>query len=166
MKKPPRPDVRPPASGLVVPAPPPVPDFGEPPVTVETGSTMPPPARAGGPVMPAELDERTRKRVAEIIARAIAAELGNVRISSVPPPGEVDPDAPESEPPRSSMRIAARGAGKLGKWGVYASGALSLIGSAIVWLARPEYAAPLAQALKLIAGVIAAAAGGGAPVAE
>ncbi len=81
-----------------------------------------------------------------------------MRISSVAPPPPSEP-----EPPRSSIRVAARYTGKLGKWGVFASGALSIAGSAIVWIMRPEYAAPLAQALKLIAQVIVAAAGGGAP---
>jgi hypothetical protein len=129
---------------------------------VEVSSTMPPPARAPAPPL-AELDEATRERINRIIARAIASELGSVRISSVPPPG--DDEVEQDEPPRSSMRVAARGAGKVGKYGVFASGVVSLIGSAIA-LWRPEYAAPLGQALKLIAGVITALAGGGAPVAE
>jgi hypothetical protein len=65
------------------------------------------------------------------------------------------------------MRVAADVGGKVGKWGikwgVLASGALALVGQVIVWTTRPEYAAPLGQALKLIAGLITAAAGGGPP---
>jgi hypothetical protein len=106
---------------------------------------------------PAELDQGTRELLADVIARAIATQLGHVRISSIPP----------SEPaPRSSMRVAAQYTGKGIKWGVFGSGALSLLGSAIVWVMRPEYAAPLGQALKLIAGVIVAAVGGGAPARD
>jgi hypothetical protein len=120
--------------------------------------TIPPPARASVP-LPAELDEATRSRVAEAIARAIAAELGSVRISSVPPPS--------SEPPRSSMRVAADVGGKVGKWGikwgVLGSGALALAGQVIVWTMKPEYAAPLGQALKLIGAAILAAMGNGPP---
>jgi hypothetical protein len=121
---------------------------------------MPPAPGELPAVLPAELDESTRNRVAVAIAKAIAAELGNVRISSVPP--ESDDPAP-----RSSMRVAADVGGKVGKWGikwgVLASGALALVGQVIVWTMRPEYAAPLAQALKLIGGLIVAAAGGGPP---
>lgn len=120
-------------------------------VEVDVPVTVPPPRAPAT----AELDVPTRNRVALAIARAIAAELGEVRISSVPPP---------SEPaPRSSMRAAASGVGKVGKWSVFASGALSIVGTLIALCFRPEYAAPLAQALKLIAGVLAAMAGGGSP---
>lgn len=112
------------------------------------------------PAPPAELDLDTRGRLADAISRAITAELGRVRISSVPP------GAPEPEPPRSSMRVAARYIGKGGKWSMWATGALSIATSVIVWTMRPEYAAPLGQALKLIAAVILAAAGGGAPAAD
>jgi hypothetical protein len=141
---------------------PPRPDKAPRPLTIEPAIAPPPPPANDtepSPAMPApaELDEATRKRVAAAIARAITAELGTVRISSVPPES--------GEPPRSSMRAAARGAGKVGKWGVLASGALSLIGTLIAWW-RPEYAGPIAQAFKLIAAAILAAAGGGAPAAD
>lgn len=121
-----------------------------------TADTEPSPA----PSAPAELDEDTRRKLADVIARAIAGQLGHVRISSIPP------SAPE---PRSSIRVAAKYAGKytgkVGKLSVYVSGALSIIGTVIAWW-RPEFAAPLAQAAKLIAGVIVSAAGGGAPAPE
>jgi hypothetical protein len=124
---------------------------------------MPPSTAEREPVALAELDAGTRELIGKAIARAITAELGRVRVSSIAP-------GPPSEPPRSSMRAAADVAGKVGKsgikWGVLASGALSLTGSAIVWIMRPEYAAPLAQAAKLIASVILAAFGGGAPAAN
>jgi hypothetical protein len=109
-----------------------------------------------------ELDEGARVQLADAIARAISAELGRVRISSVapPPPSEL-------EPPRSSIRVAANVGGKVGKWsikwGVLGSGALALVGQVIVWTMKPEYAAPLGQAVKLIASVIVAAVGGGPP---
>lgn len=126
---------------------------------IKTGSTMPPAPGELPAALPAELDESTRNRVAAAIAKAIAAELGNVRISSVPPPSS------EPEPPRSSMRVAADVGGKVGKWGikwgVLGSGAVALVGQVIVWTMKPEYAAPLAQAFKLIGAAIAAAAGGG-----
>lgn len=109
------------------------------------------------PLPPAELDIETRRRLADAIARVMAAELGSVRISSVPPPADSEP------PPRSSMRVAAKYTGKGIKWGAILSGAVSFAASMIVWVAKPEYAAPLAQALKLIAGVIIAAMGGGPP---
>lgn len=125
---------------------------------------MPPAPGELPAALPAELDESTRNRINSAIARAIAAELGNVRISSVPP------ESAETPPPRSSMRVAADVGGKVGKWGikwgVLASGALALVGQVIVWTTRPEYAAPLGQALKLIAGLITAAAGGGPPSGE
>lgn len=109
-----------------------------------------------------ELDEPVRSQLSEAIAKAVAGTLGHVRISSVPPSA-----------PRSSMRVAADAAivgGKVGlkglKWGAIVSGALSFSASLIVWTMRPEYAAPLAQALKLLAQVIAMAAGGGPPVTD
>lgn len=125
-------------------------DRDEPPPLIPKDEAVSPPP-------PAELDADVRLRLADAIARTITAELGTVRISSVPP------KPPDTEPPRSSMRAAARGAGKAGKWTVYASGALALLGQVIVWTMKPEYAAPLAQAAKLIAAAIVAAAGGGAP---
>ncbi len=68
------------------------------------------------------------------------------------------------------MRAAADVGGKVGKWGikwgVLASGALALVGQVIVWTMKPEYAAPLGQAVKIIAQVIIAAVGGGAPVGD
>jgi hypothetical protein len=130
-------------------------------------STMPPAmgtAPASAPSVPievdtepaepaelAQLDRGTQLLLSEAIAQAVAAQLGRVRISSVPPP-------------KSSMRAAADVGGKLGKWGVLASGGLSLLGSAIaIW--RPEYAAPLSQALKLIAALLTAW-GGGTPAGD
>lgn len=123
------------------------------------------------PWAPPTLDSDTRELISDTIARAIAAELARGRVQIAP----VAPALPSSpEPPRSSLRVAARsslraaakGAGQVGKWGVFASGALSLLGSIIVWWVRPEYAAPMAQALKLIAALILSAAGGGAPAQE
>jgi hypothetical protein len=154
MENPPRP--RRPAAIAPPPAPLPRGFDVEVPVTVG-GSTVPPAPRELPAALPAELDERTRNRVAVAIAKAISAELGNVRISSVPPES--------AEPaPRSSMRVAADVGGKVGKWGikwgVLGSGAVALIGQVIVWTMKPEYAAPLAQALKIIGAAIAAAAGG------
>lgn len=124
----------------------------------------PPTSEPPPPPPPAELDQGARELLADVIARAIATQLGHVRISSIPPkPSEPDPRS-------NSIRVAARYTGKGIKWGVFGgvfgSGALSLLGSAIVWVMRPEYAAPLGQALKLIAGVILAAAGGGSPAPE
>jgi hypothetical protein len=100
----------------------------EPPVDVE----LEPP--------PAELDEPTR----ELIAKAIAAALGSngVRISSVPPAS--------SEPPRSSMRVAAdvgkAAAVKVGVPGLIGTGALTLLGG-LVALWRPEYLVPIVKLL-------------------
>jgi hypothetical protein len=115
---------------------------------------------------PAELDGATRDLLSKAIARAVAESLGHVRISSVPPgPLETEP-----EPPRSSMRVAAavggKVGGKVGKWGTMAIGALAVVGQVIVWFGKPEYASPIAQALKLIASAIAAAAGGGPPTGD
>lgn len=136
-------------------------------VPVDVESLAPPAPLPRAPAL-AELDERTRQLLGEAFARVVAEQLGHVRISSVPPESGDDDDETkaEAEPPRSSMRVAAAGVGKVGKWGVIASGALSLTGTAIALLFRPEYAAPLAQALKLIAYAIALAAGGGAPPVE
>lgn len=68
------------------------------------------------------------------------------------------------------MRVAAavggKVGGKLGKWGTMAIGALAVVGQVIVWFGKPEYASPIAQALKLIAAAIAAAAGGGPPTGD
>ena len=105
---------------------------------------------------PAELDTATRELLANAIARAITAQLGRVRISSIPP-------KPPSEPPRSSIRVAAKGTGKLGKWGTMAVGGLAIAGQIIVWFGKPEYASPIAQALKIIASMLVSIAGGGAP---
>lgn len=113
---------------------------------------------------PAELDEDTRQELTDAIARAITARLGHVRISSIPPSG------PKSESPRSSIRVAAQHSGTVLKLGVLGTGAFSLLGSLIAWVLQPQYAAPLGQAGKLIAGVIVdailAAAGHAPPAAE
>lgn len=110
---------------------------------------------------PAELDEATKRRLADAISKAIAAELGAVRVSSVPPP---------SDPPRSSMRVAAsvgaKAGGKVGKVGTMIIGGLALAGQILVWFGKPEYASPIGQALKIIAAAIQAAAGGGPPTVE
>jgi len=117
---------------------------------------------APNPKPPAELDAATRGRLANVIARALTAELGSVRISSIPPS--------EAEPPRSSMRVAAAETGRVGKWlgrwGLTSAGALGALGEVIVLTLKPEYAGPLSQAAKLIASVIIAAiaaAGGNSP---
>lgn len=114
----------------------------------------------------AELDAPTQRLLADAIAKAVAEQLGRVRISSVPPPGE---PAPSSEPPssriRTSIRAGAKATGKVGKWSVFASGVLSLTGTLIAVLFKPEYAAPLGQAVKLIAQVVMSALGG-APSTE
>jgi hypothetical protein len=128
LAQPPRPDPVPQRSAAAAPPP------SEPPVDVELPG--------------AELDAPTQRRVADAIAKAIAAELGRVKISSVPPP--------ESEPPRSSMRVAAdvsKAVGKkVGVPGLIGVGASTLV-AVIVALFRPEYAVPL---LKLLAALIAA----------
>jgi hypothetical protein len=107
---------------------------------------------------PAPLDAVTSSRLADVIAKAVAAELGKgVRLSSAPPP---------SEPPRSSMRVAAdagRAAavkvGKVGVPGLIGVGASTLI-AGLIALWRPEYAVPV---LKLLAALIAAYNGLPAP---
>jgi hypothetical protein len=111
---------------------------------------------------PAELDAATRELLANAIARVITAKLGSVRISSIPPS--------ETEPPRSSMRVAAAETGRVGKWlgrwGLTSAGAVAGLGQIIVWTMKPEYAGPLSQAAKLIFSVIIAAmaaAGGNSP---
>jgi hypothetical protein len=146
------------------PRPPPRPALPPPesaPITQRTGSIFDLP-RAGnaepppkGPEPLAELDAGTRALLSDAIAKAVAAELGNVRVSSVPPSA-----------PRSSLRVAAASTSKVGKWGTMAIGALAVAGQVIVWFGKPEYAGPIAQALKLIASLITSAAGGGAPSAE
>jgi hypothetical protein len=166
MGKPPRPRRAP---GDIPPAPL-LPRLEPSEVPVDVESLAPPAPLPRAPAL-AELDERTRQLLGEAFARVVAEQLGHVRISSVPPESGDDDETKaeakaEAEPPRSSMRVAAAGVGKVGKWGVIASGALSLTGTAIALLFRPEYAAPLAQALKLIAYVIAQAAGSGAPPVE
>ena len=143
------------------PRPPPRPTpAGDGPPTQRTGSSSlfdlprtvePEPAPA--PAAPAELDAGTRQLLTDAIAKAVAAELGNVRVSSAPPP-------------RSSLRVAAAGTGKLGKWGTMAIGGLAVFGQVIVWFGKPEYAGPIAQALKIIGSMISAAAGGGPPSVE
>lgn len=101
----------------------------------------------------AELDAGTRARLADIIARAVTAELGQVRISSVPPAAESEP------PPRSSMRVAAdvgkAAAVKVGVPGLIGTGAITLLGG-LVALWRPEYLVPI---LKLLAAIHAAHTG-------
>jgi hypothetical protein len=118
----------------------------------ETLEVSPPASNEGELV---ELDEGARALLSDTISRAVASELGNVRISSIPPTA-----------PRSSIRVAADVTGKVSKWVTMTVGALALIGQVIVWVAKPEYAAPLAQALKLIASVITSLAGGGAPAGD
>lgn len=108
--------------------------------------------RAGSTPEAAELDDATQRALSLAISKAIASELGRVRVSSVPPSA-----------PRSSLRVAAAGTGKAGKVITMIVGALAVAGQLIVWVGSPEHAGPIAQALKLIAQVIAAAAGG-API--
>jgi len=135
-------------------------------VAVERAPIPPPPLD-----IPVELDVPTQKLLSDAIAKAIAEQLGSVRISSVPPP---KPKSESSTPPpsgiRASMRAAAdvgsRVVGTGGKVAIFGSGVLSLAASTIVWIAKPEYAAPLAQALTLLAKVVLAAFGGGAPIPE
>lgn len=133
----------------------------------DTGAALPPPRpprpRAASPAAPvaapvelAEIDESTRTLLADAIAQAVTAQLGRVRISTAPPPVSA---------PRSSIRAAAKGGGKLGKWGTMTVGGLALVGQVIVWSAKPEYAGPIVQAIKLIVGVIMSLTGGHPDVA-
>lgn len=117
------------------------------------GSTpLPPTLRDSGKASPRlELDPFAAELISKAISAAISSEIQRVRASLAPPAGgKPASDRPPSEPPRSSMRVAARGAGKLGKWGTMGVGALALVGQIIVWFARPEYAAPISQAFKLL----------------
>jgi hypothetical protein len=110
------------------------------------GDTPPPPARRF------ELDPVAAELISRAITAAITVEMERVR-TSLAPPSPSKPPPPRSStppPPRSSIRVAAKGAGKLGQWGTMFVGALALVGQGIVWFARPEYAAPIGQALKLI----------------
>jgi hypothetical protein len=104
----------------------------------------------------AELDAPTRARLERVISKAIAGELGRVRVSSAPP-------APSEEPPRSSMRAAAHAgktaAVKVGVPGLLGAGALTLLGG-LVALWRPEYLIPIA---KLLLAIAAHYAGSAAP---
>lgn len=131
---------------------------------VERAPIAPPPLD-----VPVELDAPTQRLLSDAIAKAIAEQLGSVRISSVPPPKPKSSTPPPSGI-RASMRAAAdvgsKVVGKGGKVAIFGSGVLSLAASTIVWVAKPEYAAPLAQALTLLAKVILAAFGGGAPIPE
>jgi hypothetical protein len=69
-------------------------------VTIAAAPAAPTPEPAPPPPEPeqpaAELDAPTQKLLADAIAKAVAGQLGRVRISSVPP-----------EAPRSSIRAAA-----------------------------------------------------------
>jgi hypothetical protein len=119
------------------------------PIINRLSSSLPPPPEAKEPgkagTQPAELDRNTQQLLSEAIAQAVAAQLGRVRISTIPP----------DSAPRSSMRAVAHAGGWLGKWSVYVSGGVSLLGSLIaIW--KPEYAAPLSQSVKLILALVQA----------
>lgn len=107
--------------------------------------SLPPP-----PPLPAEADESTRSRLIDAMLKAAAAELGpgKVKISSVPPKAG-------DEPPRSSIRVAAKATGKWALKGVTLSGAVTLAASAIA-LWKPEYKMPIAQAFKLFGSLFTA----------
>lgn len=108
---------------------------------------MPPTLRGSGEASPRlELDPFAAELISKAISAAISSEMQRVRDSLAPPAA----GKPPSEPPRSSIRVAAKGASKLGKWGTMGVGALALVGQVIVWFARPEYAAPISQAFKLL----------------
>ncbi len=157
---------RPPKGGAVVPLSPPKPsgsegarEAAEP--SRSDGSTPLPPTVRGSReaeriapefVSPRlELDPLAAELISRAISAAISREMHVVRASLAPPPGDKPSgDKPASEPPRSSIRVAAGGAGKLGKWGTMAVGAFALIGQCIVWFARPDMEAPIAQAFKLL----------------
>lgn len=99
--------------------------------------------------------------LAEQIA-ALQRGLEVVIRQSSPPPAPKDSP---SEPPRSSMRAAGKVIGKGTKWTAIVSGALSLLGTLIA-LFRPEYSAPLLQAIKLILQLAYIAAGNTPPAVE
>ena len=89
---------------------------------------------------------------AQMQAFRAAFESALIRSGSQPPPALATPA------PSSSMRAAAKTGGKLGKWGTLALGVLAFVGQVIVWIAKPEYAGPIVQAIKVIASLA-----GGAP---
>lgn len=163
MALPPKPPRPPQPGGLVVPLSPSVPSGRDSardaagPSSSDASTPLPPTLRDGGKASPRlELDPIAADLISRAISAAISKEIQTVRASLVPPPGdkqhvEQRPGTkPASEPPRSSIRVAAKGASKLGKWGTMGVGALALVGQGIVWFARPEYAAPISQAFKLL----------------
>lgn len=108
-------------------------------MTSGSRGTPPRPRAAEPPPAPPrlELDPVAARLISDAISAAISAEMKSVRSSSTPPP-------------RSSIRVAANATGKVSRWVTMAVGVLAFIGQIIVWTSKPEYAAPIGQALKLI----------------
>lgn len=154
MALPPRPPRRN-LPGLVAASP-----FGASSLAAEPARPEPP-----APAPLAELDPATRDMLTEAITRAVAESLGHVRISTLPPAGEPEPE-PASSKIRTSMQVARKALGKGSKWTTIAVGALAVVGQVIVWFGRPEYASPIVQAIKIIVQAIIAAYGGGPPTGD
>lgn len=102
------------------------------------------------------LDPDFADAISRVISSAISAEMERVRTSLAPPstapttPARAGDGKPASEPPRSSIRVAAK---KAPRWASYAVTFLAVAGQLIVWFGPrllPQHAGPLAQALKLI----------------
>lgn len=107
---------------------------------------------------PFGLDPVFADAISRVISDAITAEMERVRISLAPPstapttpaPAPTGDGKPASEPPRSSIRVAAK---KAPRWVSYAVTFLAVAGQLIVWFGPrllPQHAGPLAQALKII----------------
>lgn len=175
---PPRPDRRRPLAGFVAPPPPPVPRDVELEGEGESGhgAAEAPPSPPDTPA-PTTLPTGTRAPAlvldpvaAELISAAINEAVERARAAWGPPsapsavPATPVPGKAPSEPPRSSIRVAASGTGTGIKWGTLGLGAVALVGQVIMWTSRPEASGPLSFAFKVIGWWLSARHGEPPPV--
>lgn len=165
MAQPPRPRRR--DDPAIPPAPPLPRRLGDGPA-VEPPRESPVPATLG----PFGLDPVFADAISRVISTAISAEMERVRVSlapapstapTTPAPAPTGDGKPASEPPRSSIRVAAK---KAPRWVSYAVTFLAVAGQLIVWFGPrllPQHAGPLAQALKLIGWFLQTLGGNAAP---
>jgi hypothetical protein len=173
MVQPPRPRSR---DNPVIPPAPPLPRLeserpaaGLSPQDTPAPTTLPGSGDARAGLGPFQLDPDFADLISRAISSAISAEIDRVcaSLAPAPPTTPVPPAVPgekaPSEPPRSSIRVAAN---KAPRWTAYGITLLAVAGQLIVWFGPklfPHHVGPLVQALKLVGWFLQSLGGHVAP---